>query len=131
MDLYPLIDKHPEIIRSKTGKTLDDVNLQNIINGNLKIEDISISRGTLMMQAQVALEAGREQLARNFVRAAELIEIPDDEILRMYDALRPNRSTEEELKILIEELESKYNAPMCAEHVRETLEVYKKRDMLK
>jgi len=131
VDLYPLIDKHPEIIRSKTGKTLDDVNLQNIINGNLKIEDISISRGTLMMQAQVALEAGREQLARNFVRAAELIEIPDDEILRMYNALRPNRSTEEELKILIEELESKYNALMCAEHVRETLEVYKKRDMLK
>lgn len=131
MDLYPLMEKHPEIIRSKTGKRLDEVNLKNITNGELKIDDISISKETLIMQAQVALEAGREQLARNFVRASEMIVIPDDELLSMYNVLRPNRSTEEDFKVLIDELKNKYNAPMCAEHVQETLEVYKKRDLLK
>lgn len=131
MDLYPLMEKHPEIIRSKTGKKLDEINLENITKGELKIDDISISRETLIMQAQIALEAGREQLARNFVRASEMIDIPDGEILRMYNVLRPNRSTEEDFKVLIDELENKYKAPMCAAHVQETLEVYKKRDLLK
>lgn len=131
MDLYPLIEKHPEGIRSKTGKKLEEVTLENIMNGSIGIEDVSISKETLMLQAEIAKEAGRAQLAQNFIRASELIEIPDDEILKIYNMLRPYRSTEDELNQIINKLEKDYNAVVCAEFIRDTLRVYKKRDILK
>lgn len=131
LDLYPLIENHPEVIRSKTGKKLEDITIDNIMSGEIGIDDVSISKETLILQAEVARQAGRIQLAENFIRAAELISIPDDEILEMYNKLRPHRSTEEELIELSEKLEKKYEAKVCAEFVRGTLEVYKKRDILK
>lgn len=131
LDLYPLIEKHPEVIRSKTGKKLEDITIDNIMGGGIGIDDVSISKETLILQAEVARQAGRIQLAENFIRAAELISIPDDEILAMYNKLRPYRSTEEELNQLIEKLEIQYDAKVCANFVRGTLEVYKKRDILK
>lgn len=130
LDLYPLIEKYPELISSKTGKKLEDVTMENIMNGSIGIEDISISRSTLMLQAKVALQDGKSQLAENFVRAAELIAVPDDEILQIYNSLRPYRSTEKELQAIANKLEKEYDAPICASFVRETLEVHKKRDIL-
>lgn len=131
MKLYPLIENYPELISSKTGKKLEDITMENIMNGTLSIEDISISKSTLMLQAKVALEDGKPQLAENFVRAAELIAVPDDEILKIYNSLRPYRATEEELLSIANQLEIKYKAPICASFVRETLEVHKKRDILR
>ena len=131
MDLYPLIEKYPELISSKTGKKLEDVTIENIMNGNIGIDDISISKSTLMLQAKVALEDGKPQLAENFVRAAELIAVPDDEILQIYNSLRPYRATEKELTEIAAKLEKEYDAPICANFVRETLEVHKKRDILR
>lgn len=131
MELYPLIEKHPEAIRSKTGKKLEDITLENIMNGSIGIEDVSISKETLILQAEVARQSGRIQLAQNFIRASELIGIPDDEILTIYNKLRPYRSTEEELEQVIDKLETEYNAKVCASFIRNTLEVYKKRDILK
>lgn len=131
MELYPLIEKHPEVIRSKTGKKLEDITMDNVINGNISIEDVSISKETLILQAEVARQAGRIQLAQNFIRASELIDIPDDEILRIYNMLRPYRATEEELNQIIHKLETEYGAKVCAAFISNTLEVYKKRDILK
>ena len=130
MDLYPLIEKHPQAIRSKTGKKLEEVTIDNIMNGSINIEDVSIAKETLI-QAEVARQAGRIQLAQNFIRASELIGIPDDEILEIYNMLRPYRSTEQELNKIINKLEKEYNATVCASFIRDTLEVYKKRDILK
>ena len=130
MDLYPLIEKHPELIRSKTGKKLDDITIDNVMQGDIGIEDLSISKDTLILQAKVALEEGKEQLAQNFVRASELIDIPDQKILEIYNLLRPYRATESQLIAVINELKDKYNAPICSAFVEETLEVYKKRDIL-
>ena len=131
MDLYPLIEKYPELIGSKTGKKLEDITLDNIMKGSIAIDDISISKNTLMLQAKVALEDGKPQLAENFVRAAELIAVPDQEILQIYNSLRPYRATEKELIDIAHMLENKYNAPICASFVRETLEIHKKRDILR
>lgn len=131
LELYPLIEKHPEVLRSKTGRKLEDITIDNIMSGEIGIDDVSISKETLILQAEVARQAGRIQLAQNFIRAAELISIPDDEILHIYNKLRPYRSTEEELVALANKLETQYEAKVCAGFVRDTLEVYKKRDILK
>lgn len=131
MELYPLKEKHPEFIKSRSGKKLDEINIESIINGSVTAEDIKISKEVLILQAEVARQDGKMQLAKNFIRSAELIDIPDDRILEMYNSLRPYRSTENELKQLSNELRDKYEASMCSDLVEETLAVYKKRDLLK
>jgi propanediol dehydratase small subunit len=49
----------------------------------------------------------------------------------MYDALRPYRRTKQELLDMADELQSKFQAKICADLVREAAEVYEKRGRLK
>ena len=83
------------------------------------------------MQAQVAESVHREAFAGNLRRAAELIAVPDDRLLEIYNALRPYRSTKQELLDIAGELDGKYGAKTAASLVREAAEVYEKRGRLK
>ncbi|MBO5929483.1 MAG: diol dehydratase small subunit [Clostridia bacterium] len=127
---YPLGVHHKDSITSKTGKKLTDITLEEVLKGHVSSEDIKISKETLKAQGQVAKENGSEPMEKNFERAAELIAVPDDVILKMYDKLRPNRSTKTELVTMAQELIEKYNAPNCAKLVLEAAEVYEKRGIL-
>ena len=53
----------------------------------------------------VAEAGGNPQLAENFRRAAELALIDDEEVMALYEALRPHRSTAAELEELRASLE--------------------------
>ncbi|MBW6411579.1 diol dehydratase small subunit [Clostridium weizhouense] len=128
---YPLATKRPESIKTPTGKNLQDITLENVLKGDIKPEDVRISPETLEMQAQIAEGMKRDAIARNFRRAAELIKVPDDRILEIYNALRPYRSTKEELLAIAEELETVYGAKVNADFVREAIEVYEKRQKLR
>lgn len=128
---YPLSAKHPELVRSASGKRLEDVTLDKVLSGEISFDDVKISPETLEYQAQIAESAGRPRLAANMRRAAEMTRIPDERLLAMYDALRPYRSTKQELLNLAAELESKYSARVCSELVREAAQVYEKRGRLK
>jgi propanediol dehydratase small subunit len=81
------------------------------------------------LQADVARAAGRAQLAENLERAAELAGIPDDELLEIYTALRPRRSTAAELATWAERLET-WDAPRTAAFVREAAAAYAERHLL-
>jgi len=128
---YPLAEKRPELLKSATGKRFDEIDLQGVLDGTVKPEDVRISPETLEYQAQIADSVGRKPFARNLRRAAELIKVPDERMLEIYNALRPYRSTREELYAIAEELEVKYNAPINAGLVREAADVYKDRNRLK
>lgn len=128
---YPLATKRPEDISTPTGRKLNDITLENILNGDIKPEDVRISPETLEMQAQIAEGMNRAAIARNLRRAAELIKVPDDRILEMYNALRPFRSTKEDLLKIADELENVYGAKVNADFVREAVEVYEKRNKLR
>ncbi|MEG0238231.1 MAG: diol dehydratase small subunit [Clostridium sp.] len=128
---YPLATKRPGDIKTPTGMNLQDITLENVLNGDVKPEDVRISPETLEMQAEIAEGMNRDAIARNFRRAAELIKVPDDRILEIYNALRPFRSTREDLLAIADELENKYEAKVNAEFVREALEVYEKRSKLR
>lgn len=128
---YPLGSKRPDLVRTPTNKTLDDITLENVMNGKITIDDLNITADTLELQAQVAEDAGRSSIARNFRRAAELATIPDDRILQIYNSLRPFRSTKAELLQIADELENKYGALINAALVREAAEVYEKRKKLR
>ncbi|MDQ0149714.1 diol dehydratase small subunit [Eubacterium multiforme] len=128
---YPLAIKRSDDIKTPTGKNFKDITLENILSGDIKPEDVRISPETLEMQAQIAEGMNREAIARNFRRAAELIRVPDDRILEIYNALRPFRSTKEELLAIADELENVYDAKVNADFVREAVEIYEKRNKLK
>lgn len=128
---YPIAEKRKDLIKTSTGKGLDDINIKNVMAGAIKPEDIKITNGVLLTQAQVADSVGRYQFAQNLRRAAELTAVPDARVLEIYNALRPYRSTKQELLDIADELQNKYNAKMNAAHVREAAEVYEKRGRLK
>ena len=92
---------------------------------------LTLLAATLEMQAQVAESVHREAFAGNLRRAAELIAVPDDRLLEIYNALRPYRSTKQELLDIAGELDGKYGAKTAASLVREAAEVYEKRGRLK
>ncbi len=85
---------------------------------------------TLRRQAEVAETHGNPQLGENLRRAAELTALPDDEVLAVYEALRPGRSTAAGLAAVAARLESA-EAPLCAALVREAAGVYARRGLLK
>ncbi|MDY4403840.1 diol dehydratase small subunit, partial [Blautia sp.] len=94
---YPLGKNEADTITSKTGKKLSQITLDEVKKGNLNAEDIKISAEMLKRQGAVAAEADNPQMEANFERAAELVNVPDDVILNMYNKLRPNRATKTEL----------------------------------
>lgn len=128
---YPLATKIPNLIKTPTGKKLEDITLESVMSQDIKPEDIRISKETLEMQAQIAEGMNRNAIARNFRRAGELISVPDERILEMYNALRPFRSTKEELLKIADELENVYDAKVNADFIREAAEVYEVRKKLR
>lgn len=128
---YPLAAKRPELVKTPTGKQLGDITLEKVLKGEIGPEDVRITPQTLRMQAEIADGVGRSQFAQNLRRAAELTAIPDNRILEIYNALRPYRSTKQELLDIAAEMETKYNATINAAFVREAAGVYERRNRLK
>lgn len=127
---YPLSVNRPELLRTPTGKTLDDLTMAAVVAGEITPEDLRIRPDTLALQGRLAAAAGRRQLAENFTRASEMTVIPDAEVLAMYNALRPRASTGAQLAEMASRLEETYGATTCAALVREAAEVYAARDLL-
>src|SRR6266508_6966453 len=112
MNTYPLID-HADELHAMSGRPLSEVTLDAL--DELSIADVQISPATLRAQAEIARQAGFRQLAANLARAAELAAVPNAELLRMYELLRPQRASHAELLALADELERGYAAVENAE----------------
>ena len=126
---YPLGQKRPEAVNTPSGLPLDDVTVEGMREGRLAWEDLRATPETLRRQAEVAEAVERTALADNLRRAAELAAIPSDTILEIYTALRPHRSSEDELEAWAARLDEA-GAPLSAEFVREAIEVYARRGLL-
>ena len=126
---YPLGVRRPELVRTPSGTPLAEVTLESARAGRLAGSELRATPDTLRMQAAVARASGRTQLADNLERAAELAARPDDELLEIYTALRPNRSTAQELESWATRLDGQA-APRTAAFVREAATVYAERNLL-
>ena len=115
---------------ARSGRAASEVTVEALAAGQLTTEDIMISAEALLAQAAQAREHGYEPMAHNFERAAEMTALPDDEILSIYEALRPFRSTAAELDSIAERLDSG-GAARCAALVREASEAYAARGCLR
>jgi len=56
--------------------------------------------------------------------------LPDKKVLEIYNALRPNASTKQELLDIAEELERDFAATLCGQLTREAADVYERRGVL-
>lgn len=130
MDTYPLID-HAAGLRARSGRPLGELTLDAAAAGELAIDNLQVSAETLRAQAAIARQAGYPQLAANLRRAAELTAVPNAEILRMYELLRPGRASYDELAALAGRLEADYQAPESAALVREAAQTYRERGLLR
>jgi propanediol dehydratase small subunit len=126
---YPLGARRPDLVRTPSGLRLDELTLEALRAGRLSPEDMRATPETLRRQSAVASAAGRAQLAESLDRAAELTGVPDEEILEIYSALRPGRSTPDELERWAERLEEVHRAPAAAAFVREARDVYEARGL--
>lgn len=128
---YPLAEKSPHLVTTDSGVKLNDLTFEKMKSGEIDAKDFRISSDTLELQAQVADDSGRGPLARNMRRAAELVSVPDERLLAIYNALRPYRSTKAELYDIAAELEGTYGATINAGFVREAADVYEARGRLR
>ena len=116
--------------RARSGRDADGLTLDALRKGELGIDDVRIHPDTLEHQARVAQTHGNPQLAANLRRAAELTSLPDDEVLAVYEALRPRRSTVDELLKLAESLGAR-GLELNAALVREAAAVYARRGLVR
>jgi propanediol dehydratase small subunit len=109
---------------------VSEVTLDTLRAGDVDIEDVRIHPETLENQAKVAESHANPQLAANFRRAAELALLPDSLVLGIYEALRPRRSSLEDLDSVAADLEAR-GAVLNAALVREAAAVYLERGLLR
>ena len=115
-------------LRALSGRPVSELTLDAVRRGEVSVPDLRIHPDTLEHQAEVAHQHGNPQLAENLRRAAELTRLADDEVLAIYEALRPGRSTAAGLTALAESLSAR-GLPRCAALVAEAARVYARRGL--
>jgi propanediol dehydratase small subunit len=127
---YPLAEKRPDLVRGRRGKALPEITLDAVASGAVTLDDLCITAQSLRLQAEIARAAGRPMLAANFERAAELADVPQDVVIRIYELLRPGRARD--MQPLLEaarELRETYRAEKMAAFVEEAAAVYARRGL--
>jgi propanediol dehydratase small subunit len=126
--IYPVGEKQPERVRTRNGHSLRDLTLDNLLAGGLSASDFGITAKGLRLQAAIAERAGRPNLAQNLRRGAELVEIPDDLLLDIYELLRPGRAhSPDELRAAAKRLRETYAANETASLLDEAALAYERR----
>ena len=115
-------------IRALSGRPVSELTLAAVRGGDIGLADLRIHPATLEFQASVAQAHANPQLAENLRRAAELTKLPDEEVLAIYDALRPGRCTPDRLTEMARSLEDR-GLPRCAALLAEAAEVYTRRGL--
>ena len=78
-----------------------------------------VTSEALELLAQVAEAAGRPQFAENLRMGAELVNVPEEQILEIYKALRPGWGSRQMLLDLSADIEKRFQAKRCAALLRE------------
>jgi propanediol dehydratase small subunit len=115
-------------VRGLSGRPVGELTLEAVRRGEIGLPDLRIHPDSLEAQAVVAQRHGNPQLAGNLRRAAELTVLGDDEVLAIYDALRPGRSTPAQLTELAASLAGR-GLPRCAALLTEAAEIYERRGL--
>ena len=131
MSKYPLRHNPDADLKAFSGRPLSEITSDAVADGSLSADDLRTHADALRQQAEIAREAGYTSLAGNLLRASELTLVPNDEVLKIYEMLRPDRSSRTELTNLADYLEKTYEASETANFIREAADVYEERKILR
>jgi propanediol dehydratase small subunit len=127
---YPLSEKRADLIRTRTGKDLDAITVEALKSGAVGMEDLRITKDALLMQAEIAEAAGRPRLGANFQRASEMVDVPQEFLLKAYELLRPGRAkSKAELLDAAKTFRETYKAERVAAFLEEAADVYERRGL--
>jgi glycerol dehydratase small subunit/propanediol dehydratase small subunit len=127
---YPLAETQPAQVRGPRGLSLEDITLERVLDGSVTMEDLRITPDALIAQGEIARDAGRPTLARNFARAAELVNVPQDVIMQVYELLRPGRArSRQQLLEAARMLKEQYGATRIAAFIEEAADTYEERGL--
>ena len=125
---YPLAETAPGEALTSSGRRVSEITLDAVARGDVSPADIRVSPDVLRRQADFAQQGGNPQLADNLRRGAELVAFTDEELLELYESLRPGRASARELDELADRLEARA-AALCAALVREARDAYVRRGL--
>jgi propanediol dehydratase small subunit len=126
--IYPVGEKDSDRVRTRNGRPLRDLTLDNLLAGHVAASDFGITAEGLRLQAAIAERAGRPNLAQNLRRGAELVEIPDNVLLDVYELLRRGRAqSADDLRAVANQLRDIYGAQETASLLEEAALVYERR----
>lgn len=129
---YPTAEKISERITGRRGKSLDDITLDAAMSGDIQMDDLRITPEALLRQAQIARSVGRATLGGNFERAAEMTRLPQDEIMQVYELLRPGRAkSKQELLNAADRLKTEFNAQRLGDFLEQAAALYEKRGLFR
>ena len=127
---YPLAETQPDAVTGPRGKRLSEITLDAVLDGSVTMEDLRITPEALRAQGEIARDAGRPTLAQNFDRAAELVNVPQEVIMEVYELLRPGRArSKAQLVAAAERLRRDYGASRIADFILEAAETYEARGL--
>lgn len=130
--LYPASEKQAGRIATPGGRRLGELTLERLLAGEVSRQDMGITPAALRLQAEVARDVGRDRLATNFLRGAELAAVPQEEIFAAYELLRPGRAKDKQaLRDLAERYRKDYGATEIAQLIEDAAEVYERRNLFR
>jgi propanediol dehydratase small subunit len=129
---YPTAETRPEQVTGTRGKPLSVLTLDAVVTGEVEMEDLRITPQALLQQVQISRSVGRSALARNLERAAEMTRIPQDEVMAIYELLRPGRAASEaSLLETAQRIRREWSAQNLADFVEEAARFYEKRGLFR
>ena len=127
---YPLSEQRPDLVRTRTGQPLDAVTVEALQSGAATMDDLRVTRDALLMQAEIARAAGRARLGANFERASEMVDVPQDFLLKAYELLRPGRAkSKQDLLDAAKTFREVHKADRVAVFLEEAAEIYERRGL--
>jgi glycerol dehydratase small subunit/propanediol dehydratase small subunit len=127
---YPLAETQPEAVKGQRGKALPEITLEAVLSGAVTMEDLRITPEALHAQAEISRAVGRPTLGKNFERAAELVNVPQDIIMQTYELLRPGRArSKAQLLAAAALMRETYKAERIAAFIEEAADTYEQRGL--
>ncbi len=112
-----------------SGRPVAEVTLDAVRGGDVSNDDVRIHPDTLLHQAEVARAHANPNLDENLLRAAELTALSDEEVMALYELLRPHRASAAGRGAGATDLERR-GAPRNAALFREAAAVYARRGLV-
>ena len=129
---FPIAETRPSKVKGKRGIALSELTIEAVLEGTVDLDDLQITPEALLQQAEIAKSVGRKTLSENFERAAEMNNLPNSEVMEIYELLRPGRT--ESMSTLLDaakKIRTEYQAEKLAKFIEEAAEFYDKRGLFK